>query len=77
MRAILLAVRSHKSPPRIETVAVPGLCTGVGGMDVEIAAMPMWGAYEQVVLGRSEYPADFGDAQKAQLRMNPRGRIYD
>lgn len=77
MRAVLLAACAHAATPAIRTVAMTGMCTGVGGMRPDIAAYQMWCAYEVVVLGRNEYPADFGEAQDWQLRLNPLGRVYD
>jgi len=53
MRAALLAVRRHDHEPAIETVAVPSLCTGAGGMRPDIAALQMQCAYEEVVLGKA------------------------
>lgn len=77
MRAALFAVQRHDREPAIETVAVPSLCTGVGGMRPDIAALQMWCAYEEVVLGKARFPGDFGEAQNRQLRMNPLGMIYE
>jgi len=77
LRAVLLAVQSHAAQPAIGTIAVPSLCTGVGGMRPDIAAYQMWCAYEEVVLGQRRVFADFGEAQDRQLRMNPLGMIYD
>jgi O-acetyl-ADP-ribose deacetylase (regulator of RNase III) len=77
MKAVLVACKQHRAEPPIRTVAIPGLGTGVGKLSCEVSAFQMWTAYEEVVLGKVAWPADFGDAQKQQLRLNPTGRIYD
>jgi O-acetyl-ADP-ribose deacetylase (regulator of RNase III) len=53
MRAALVAVLDHNSDGlvRIDSVAVPGLCTGVGGMPAEESAPQMRAAYDMVVFG--------------------------
>jgi O-acetyl-ADP-ribose deacetylase (regulator of RNase III) len=54
MRAGLVAVLRHNaaSPRVIRTLAVPGLCTGVGGMPSAEAARQMRVAYDIVIGGR-------------------------
>ena len=47
------------------------------GMRPDISALQLWTAYEEVVLGRSRRPADFGEAQDEQIRLNPLGLIYE
>jgi len=74
MRAILIAAERH---PEIETVAVPGLCTGVGRMPVAVAALQMFTAFDEVILGHRPVFEDFGDAQKHQIELNPDGLIWD
>lgn len=74
MKAILIAAMAH---PSINTLAVPGLCTGVGRMPVETAAKQMRLAYEEIILGRHPVFADFGDAQKHHAELNPDGLIWD
>jgi O-acetyl-ADP-ribose deacetylase (regulator of RNase III) len=53
MRAALVAILDHNQGQfaRINSVAVPGLCTGVGGMAADEAAPQMRAAYNMVVLG--------------------------
>ena len=36
-----------KRPGELETIAIPGLCTGTGGMDEDVAARQMRQAYEE------------------------------
>ncbi|WP_337175667.1 macro domain-containing protein [Paludisphaera sp.] len=62
MRAVFTAILDHNASEarRIRSVAVPGLCTGVGGMAAAEAAPQMRAAYDMVVLGgwrRIEHPA--------------------
>ena len=47
MSAVLRAVAAFNqgAQPPIESVAVPGLCTGVGGMEARVAALQMHQAY--------------------------------
>jgi O-acetyl-ADP-ribose deacetylase (regulator of RNase III) len=54
MRAALVAVRRHNAAGGrlIRSLAVPGLCTGVGGMLPAEAAGQMRAAYDSVVEGR-------------------------
>jgi O-acetyl-ADP-ribose deacetylase (regulator of RNase III) len=74
MKAILIAVSAR---PDIDSVAIPGLCTGVGRMRPETAAKQMSAAYQEVVIGDRPAFADFGDAQKQQIELNPHGLIWD
>jgi len=50
MKAILLAAGKDE---RINSVAIPGLCTGVGRMQPIISARQMFLAYEEVVLKKN------------------------
>jgi O-acetyl-ADP-ribose deacetylase (regulator of RNase III) len=70
MKAILAAALGHAGSPPIRRVAIPGLGTGCGRLDVETAAWQMWTAYREVVLNEWRYPEDFGEAQKAHLQLN-------
>lgn len=72
MKAIIIAAWSI---PLIKTVAIPGLCTGVGKMPSDIAAHQMFKAYSELKNGGQLF-ADFGDAQNHQLNLNPYGIIY-
>jgi O-acetyl-ADP-ribose deacetylase (regulator of RNase III) len=72
MKALLLAAGQHREVPPIDTVAIPALGTGCGGMDPETAAGQMWQAYREVVLGEAPYPSDFGDAQRAHIDLYKR-----
>ncbi len=53
MRAALVAVLDHNGGGggRIASVAVPGLCTGVGWMSAEESASQMRAAYDMIVCG--------------------------
>ncbi len=74
MKAALIAAREH---PAIEYVAIPGFCTGVGRMDVEIAARQMYQAYVEIEKGEAMDFEDFGAAQKYHYHINPKGMIFD
>lgn len=53
MRAMLVSVVEHNKLQAqiIQSVAVPGLCTGVGGMAADEAALQMRAAYDMIVAG--------------------------
>ena len=74
MKAILIAAKSH---PEIHSVAIPGLCTGVGKMPVHSAARQMFRALEEIELGKKLDFPEFGDAQKYHWRLNEDGMIRD
>src|SRR5262249_35074467 len=65
MRAALVAVLKQNSsePARIRSMAIPGLCTGVGGMRYEDASEQMRAAYDNVIGGQWQ--------QVAHLAMAP------
>ena len=73
MKAILIKAKSDK---RISTIAIPGLCTGVGRMQPMIAARQMFQAYEEIILGQEMDFATFGEAQKYHWNINPQGMIW-
>jgi O-acetyl-ADP-ribose deacetylase (regulator of RNase III) len=53
MRAVLVAVLRGRGPTRpLRSVAVPGLCTGVGGMEHRTAARQMRAAYDNILGGQ-------------------------
>lgn len=73
MKAILIKVMNDE---RISSVAIPGLCTGVGGMKAETAAMQMLQAYREIVLGERMSFSTFGEAQKYHWNLNKDGMIW-
>jgi len=73
MKAILIKAKNDK---RISTVAIPGLCTGVGRMQPMIAARQMFQAYQEIILGQEMDFATFGEAQKYHWNINPQGMIW-
>jgi O-acetyl-ADP-ribose deacetylase (regulator of RNase III) len=68
MKALLIACRDHSE--RIDSVAVPGLATGVGGLAPQLAAHQMHVAYREVMLGAREFPTSIGQAQQRHIRLN-------
>lgn len=77
MKALLLAAKAHTETPAIETVAIPGLGTGIGELAPEIAALQMAQAYREVVLNNVTTPDTFVEAQKQQLSLNRSSLLYD
>ncbi len=77
MKAILLTAVAHSGSPPIQSVAIPGLGTGCGALDAHTAALQMWTAFREVVLNEGTYPPDFGEAQKAHLKLNRDVMIWD
>ncbi len=73
MKAILIKAKSNEI---ISTIAVPGLCTGVGRMQPKIAARQMFQAYKEIILGQKMDFATFGEAQKYHWEINPQGMIW-
>lgn len=74
MKALLIAA---KTKHEIQTIAVPGLCTGTGKMAPEVAARQMFFAYEEIILGKTRVYQNFGDAQKFQIQLNPTTMIWN
>lgn len=73
MKAVLIKV---KSDSKINSVAVPGFCTGVGRMQPIIAAKQMHIAYKEIVLEQKMDFSNFGDAQKYHWNINPQGMVW-
>lgn len=73
MKAILIKAKSDN---RILSVAIPGLCTGVGRMQPMIAARQMFQAYKEILLEQRMDFATFGEAQKYHWNINPQGMIW-
>lgn len=73
MKAVLI---NAKKDDRINSVAIPGLCTGVGRMDPIIAARQMFQAYKEIILGEKMDFSTFGEAQKYHWNINPQGMIW-
>jgi len=73
MKAIL--IRASRDS-RISSVAIPGLCTGVGRMQPIIAARQMFQAYKEIILGDKMNFSTFGEAQKYHWNINPQGKIW-
>ena len=48
----------------IDSILVPSMGTGVGRVPFNIAARQMKAAYEDVILARGSYPAEFSDAKR-------------
>jgi O-acetyl-ADP-ribose deacetylase (regulator of RNase III) len=74
MKAILIVAATH---PKIQSVSIPGLCTGVGKMSPDIAAHQMYMAFSEIELGNKQNFNDFGEAQKYHWRLNETSMIYD
>ena len=74
MKAILITCKNNKA---INTVAIPGLCTGCGKMPFQIAANQMFLAFNEIINGNTLDYKEFGDTQKHQYRLNEKGMIWD
>ncbi len=73
MKAILIKANGDN---RISSVAIPGLCTGVGRMQPIISARQMFQAYKEIILGERMDFKTFGEAQKYHWNINPQGMIW-
>ncbi|MBW4540487.1 MAG: macro domain-containing protein [Myxacorys chilensis ATA2-1-KO14] len=77
-RAVLLLVKhgkfesgslaGEKISDVVQTVAFPGLATGIGQVDVNVCARQVRAAIEDIVLG-SEFPTSWADAQARHRRL--------
>jgi len=73
MKAILI---KGKNDDRISSLAIPGLCTGVGRMQPMIAARQMYQAYKEIILEQKMDFGTFGEAQKYHWNINPQAMIW-
>lgn len=74
MKATLIETKKH---PKIEYVAIPGFCTGVGKMHPQIAARQMYQAYKEVIKEEKMDFKNFVEAQKYHWNINPQGMIFE
>ena len=77
MKALLVTAAAHQGEIPIETIAVPGLGTGIGCLAPDVAARQMCQAYREVALAESRFPGSFAEAQKMHLALNRTAMIYD
>jgi O-acetyl-ADP-ribose deacetylase (regulator of RNase III) len=73
MKAILITAKNDE---RVQSVAIPGLCTGVGQMQPRISAKQMFQAYKEIILGEKMDFESFGEAQKYHWNINQNGMIW-
>jgi O-acetyl-ADP-ribose deacetylase (regulator of RNase III) len=62
MKAVLSTALTAESDPPINSLAVPGLGTGVGRLDPRTAAHQMFAAYRETVLAQEFRPESLHDA---------------
>lgn len=74
MKATLIETRNHS---KIEYVAIPGFCTGVGKMQTQIAARQMYQAYKEIIKEEKMDFKDYGEAQKYHWNINSQGMIFE
>jgi O-acetyl-ADP-ribose deacetylase (regulator of RNase III) len=60
MKAILIKAKNH---PAINSIVIPGLCTGTGKMNPTVAARQMRAAFNEVILEQRRPFTDFAAAQ--------------
>jgi len=72
MKAALVKVKSHS---HISSVAIPGFCTGTGGMKKETAAKQMFMAFKEIVLEQRVHFTSFNEARRYQFELNPDGLV--
>lgn len=73
MKATIIAAKAHG---KIKYLAIPGFCTGVGGMMPIIAARQMHRAYEEIELGKKMDFGSYPEAQRYHLGINPQGKVF-
>lgn len=74
MKATLIETRAH---PNINSVAIPGFCTGVGKMHPQIAARQMYQAYREIIKEERMDFKNYAEAQKYHWEVNPQGKIFE
>ena len=74
MKAALLEAKKYTE---IQSMAIPGFCTGVGRMKPMNAAKQMSEAFKEIEKGEKIDFADFGEAQKHQIGLNSEGMIFE
>ena len=73
MKATLIEAKKHE---KIESIAIPGFCTGVGKMHPQIAARQMFQAFKEIEKGEKQEFHTFGDAQKYHWQINPQSKLF-
>ncbi len=73
MKAVLIKARAH---PGINSIAIPGFCTGSGRMQPAVAANQMRHAYDEIILGLKMDFDSFREAQHYQMLINPTGSLF-
>lgn len=73
MKAVLIKAMQTAD---ITSVAIPGLCTGTGRMNADIAARQMLQAYKEIILNERMDFNEFGEAQKYHRVINPLAMIW-
>lgn len=73
MKAALLAAKAHQ---HIASIAVPGLCTSIGKMPHEVAALQMRIAFEEVMLDKKPSYASWREASSAHAGLIPNGSLF-
>ena len=63
------ALEGERIDGTIETVAFPGLGTGVGRVSFETCAKQMRVAIEDVILGQNAFPSSWSEAQERHQRL--------
>ena len=61
----------------VESLAIPGLGTGIGQLSPEVCAAQMWQASREIVMGEHKDPGSFGEAQKMHAALNRSAMLYD
>ena len=74
MKATLIETKKH---PKIEYVAIPGFCTGIGQMEPKIAAGQMYQAYKEIIKEEKMNFEDYSAAQTYHWKINPKGLIFE
>jgi O-acetyl-ADP-ribose deacetylase (regulator of RNase III) len=53
----------------VTSVAIPGLGTGVGQVDPNVCARQVRAAFDEVIIGRHEFPSSWEEAQRRHQRL--------
>lgn len=60
----------------IQSIAIPGLCVGTGGMNEVVASNQMFLAYEEVMNNKTKRYRSVVDMHNYQLRLNEKANIW-
>lgn len=77
MKAVLIVTVSHQAHLSINSIAIPGLGTGVGALPAHLAARQMRIAYDEVIKRNVVFPSNFSEAQQRYVELNSSVHLFE